>query len=262
MMKKKIKVIITLLLFIFSFYYTDKCVNLLKKNDPLMQTIIEKSKEYNINPINAIITNNTVIPGISGLNINLDKSYEKMKKIGNFDEALLVYEEIKPDMSYKNYYDKIIISNNQNNKISLVFNIKDLNIYNKISNILTKYNLKGNYYFQNSFFSNNIDQINSINDPILVNNLTNLSNYQDIIDYCLVHEISKEIPCQNNKKYTLLSGINIDNYHLTYTKNNYINSNIITYTFNKNNIKDLELVINYLLNNNIKIVSIDELIKE
>ena len=261
-MKKKFKIVLTILLFAFSFYYTDKCVNFLKRKDPLMQEIIKKSKEYNTCPINAIITNNTIIPGISGLNINLDKSYEKMKKLGNFDEALLVYEEIEPSLSYKDYYNKIIVSNNQNKKISLVFNIKDLDIYLEITKILNKYDIKGNYYFQNSFFSNNLNEISKIEDTILVNNLTNLSKYQSIIDYCLVHEISNKIPCQNNKKYTLLSGINIDNYHLTYTKNNYTNSNIITYTFNKNNIKDLDLVINYLLNNSIKIVSIDELIKE
>lgn len=262
MMKKHFTIIITILLFIFSFYYTDKCINILKRKDPLMQEIIKKSKEININPTNAIITNNTVIPGISGLNINLDKSYEKMKKLGSFNESLIVYEEILPNISYKNYYDKIIVSNNNNNKLSLVFNIKDLSIYQEINNILTKYQLKGNYYFQNSFFSNNIDDITKINDTILVNNLVNLSNYQHIIDYCLVDEISNQIPCQNNKKYTILSGINIDNYHLTYTKNNYNHSNVITYTFNKNNLKDLELIINYLLNNNIEIVSIDELIKE
>lgn len=262
MMKNKFKTFITILLFIFSFYYTDKCVSLLKRKDPLMKEIIKKSKDYNTSPINAIITNNTVIPGVSGLNINLNKSYEKMKKLGNFDEALLVYEEIEPSLSYKDYYNKIIVSNNQNNKISLVFNIKDLDIYSKISNILNKYNIKGNYFFQNSFFTNNIKEISQINDNILVNNLSNLSNYHNIIDYCLVYEISSQIPCQKNNKYTLLSTLNIDNYHLTYTKNNYINSNIITYTFNKNNIKDLEIVINYLLNNNINIVSIDELIKE
>lgn len=262
MMKKNLKIIITISLFIFSLYYTDKCVNFLKRKDPLMQEIIRKSKNYNTYPTNAIITNNTIIPGSSGLTINLNKSYEKMKKLGNFNEALLVYEEVSPSLSYKDYYNKIIVSNNHDNKISLVFNIKDLTIYQEISNILSKFNIKGNYYFQNSFFTNNVNEISQINDTILVNNLINLSNYQNIIDYCLVHEISNQIPCQKNRKYTLLSGINIDNYHLTYTKNNYINSNILTYTFNKKNIKDLELVINYLINNNINIVPINELIKE
>lgn len=262
MMKNKFKILITILLFIFSFYYTDKCVEYLKRKDPIMKEIIKKSKDYNIEPINAIITNNTIIPGISGLNINLNKSYEKMKKLGSFDESLLVYEEISPNLSYKDYYDKIIISNNQDNKKSLVFNIKDLEVYNEIVNVLNKYNVKGNYFFQNSFFSNNVNEISQINETILVNNLFNLSNHENVIDYCLVYEISDQIPCQNNNKYTLLSGINIDNYHLTFTKNNYTNSNILTYTFNKKNIKDLELVINYLLNNNIKLVSIDELIKE
>ena len=261
-MKNTFKITITIFLFIFSFYYTDKCVSLLKRQDPLMQEIINKSEKLNILPIDAIITNNTVIPGTKGLVINQEKSYEKMKKLGNYEETLLVYDEIIPSISYKDYYDKIIVSNNQNNKISLVFNIKDLTIYQEISNILNKYGLKGNYYFQNSFITNNISEIRNIDDTILVNNLANISKYSDIIDYCLVYEISNQIPCQNNSKYTILSGINIDNYHLTYTKNNFKNNKVITYTFNKKNIKDLDLVINYLLNNNMNIVTISELIQE
>lgn len=261
-MKKKFKIIITILLFIFSFYYTDKCVSLLKQHDPLMQEIVNKSKNLDTSPIDAIITNNTVIPGISGLIINQEKSYDKMKKLGTFSESLLVYEEVNPNISYKGLYNKIIISNNQDNRLSLVFNIKDLAIYQEINNILNKYNIKGNYYFQNSFFINNIKEISQIKETILVNNLTNLNKYSNIIDYCLVYEISKQIPCQSNSKYTVLSEINIDNYHLTYTKNNFNNNDIITYTFNKHNIKDLDLVINYLLNNNCQIVSINELLKE
>ena len=46
-MKLKFKIIITILLFIFSFYYTDKCVNILKQKDPLMKAIIKSSNEYN-----------------------------------------------------------------------------------------------------------------------------------------------------------------------------------------------------------------------
>ncbi len=136
MMKIKLKIITTIFLFIFSFYYTDKCVKLLKKKDPLMQEIIKKSELYNILPTDAIITNNTVIPGNNGIIVDVDKSYNKMKKLGNFNEALLVYDEVTPNISYKNYYNKIIVSNNKNNKISLVFNIKDLDVLNEINTIL------------------------------------------------------------------------------------------------------------------------------
>ena len=261
-MNKKFKVIITIFLFIFSFYYTDKCVTLLKKKDPLMEEIRNKSKLYNIDPIDAIITNNTIIPGSNGLVVNELKSYDKMKKLGTFNETLLVYDEVNPSLSYKDYYDKIIVSNNKNNKLSLIFNIKDISVYKEIKNILNKYDIKGNYYFKNSFLTNNINEIKNIEDTILVNNLINIKKYSELIDYCLVYEVSNQIPCKNHNKHTILSSINIDNYHLTYTKNNFKNNNILTYSFNKNNIKDLEIIINYLLNNNLEIVSITELLKE
>lgn len=261
MMKKKISTILTVTLFIFSFYYTDKCINILRNKDPIMKKIISKKSEYEILPIESIITKNTIIPGINGISINQIKSFNKMKKLGTYNEALLVYEEINPKVSYKDYYDKIIISNNKKNQLSLVFKIKDFETYKKINTILDKYNILGNYYFQNSFLSNNIELIKEINEPILVNNLINISKYKDIIDYCIIYEISDRIPCQDNYKYTLLSGMNIDNYHLTYTKSNYRNNNILTYTFNNKNVNDLDLIINYLLNNNVKILTIDELLK-
>lgn len=261
-MKKKLKIIITICLFLFSFYYTDKCVTILKRKDPLMEEIKNKSKLYNKNPIDAIITSNTIIPGSNGLIVNELKSYDKMKKLGTFNETLLVYDEVNPNISYKDYYNKIIVSNNKQNKLSLIFNIKDLSVYKEIKNILNKYHLEGNYYFSNSFLTNNINEIKNIDDTILVSNLVNINKYSDLIDYCLVSEISSNIPCKNQNKYTILSSINIDNYHLTYTKNNFKNNHILTYSFNKNNIQDLEIVLNYLLNNNLEIVKIDELLEE
>lgn len=230
--------------------------------DPLMQEIIKEGKKHNISPVNAIITQNTIIPGISGTSINLNKSYTKIKKLGHFNQSLLVYDKILPNISYKNHYNKIIIANKNNNKISLIFNIKDLTIYEKISQILDKYHVKGNYFFQNDFFINNINIIKKIKAPILVTNLNNLNNYYDLIDYCLAYEISNNIPCQDKQLYTILANINIDKYHLTYTKNNYTNYHVITYTFNKKNINDLDLIINFLLNNKMQIVLLDDLLNE
>ena len=44
-----------------------------------------------------------------------------MKSINEFKESLLVFDDIKPNKSINNHFDKIIISGNQNiNKISIV----------------------------------------------------------------------------------------------------------------------------------------------
>ncbi len=117
----KYKVIITIVLFIFSFLLIKSGSFLIRENDKLMKTIKEKQDIYNQEPINAIITNNTMIPGISGKKVNLKKSYQKMKGINEFQESLLVFDEIKPSKSINSIYDKVIVSGNQSiNKISIV----------------------------------------------------------------------------------------------------------------------------------------------
>ena len=115
------KIIITIILFIFSFLYLKNAVFFVRENDELMKIIKEKQEKYNIKPIDAIITNNTMIPGKSGRKVNLTLSYNKMKAINYFQESLLVYDKVLPNKSINNIYDKVIISGNfYNNKISII----------------------------------------------------------------------------------------------------------------------------------------------
>ena len=86
-----------------------------------MQTLKEKQSIYNIEPVDAIITEHVIIPGINGRKINLEKSYNNMKRINSFQESLLVFDEIKPSKTIDDIYDKVIVSGNQNiNKVSIV----------------------------------------------------------------------------------------------------------------------------------------------
>ena len=115
------RIIITIILFIFSFIYVKKASFLVRENDYLMKIIKDKKDIYNTPPIDAIITSHTMIPGISGKSINLNKSYNNMKRINKFQESLLIYDEIKPNKSINNIYDKVIISGNPKiNKISIL----------------------------------------------------------------------------------------------------------------------------------------------
>ncbi len=117
----KYKIIFTTILFLFSFLLIKSGVYFIKNNDSLMRILIEKQNEYYIEPIDAVITEHTMIPGISGKKINLNKSYQKMKGINEFKESLLVFDEIKPNKTTNNIYDKVIISGNPSvNKISII----------------------------------------------------------------------------------------------------------------------------------------------
>ncbi|MED4474613.1 MULTISPECIES: polysaccharide deacetylase family protein [Oceanobacillus] len=69
----------------------------IKKEDSLYMEIEEKSKEFEQPPVDAYIDDVwKKTPGRNGIKVNIDKSYEKMKDKGVFDESLLVYKEIPP----------------------------------------------------------------------------------------------------------------------------------------------------------------------
>ena len=247
-MKKILISIFTIMLFLFSYLYSKEAVNFLRYNDPLMQEIKDKQKTYNTKPINAIITNHFIIPGINGKSINLKKNFQKMKKINNFNESLLVYDIIYPDISINKHYDKIILSGNKKyNKISIILDIQNDVTLNKINSILKKNSI----YLD--LLSNNSQNSNFKNHLSLT--------YHSNINYCLTYNSSIDKQCINNKKYTIL-GHFINNYFLSQTKNLLDNGIVLVYRFNNQNYYDLTIILNYILNNNYQIVTIDELIKE
>ena len=126
----KYRIIITVILFIFSIIYIKHSILFIRNNDKLMKTLKEKQEIYNIKPVNAIITNQTIIPGINGKKINLEKSYNNMKSLNEFTESLLVFDIIKPSKSIKDYYDKVVVSGNQKiNQISLITKLDNLYCY-------------------------------------------------------------------------------------------------------------------------------------
>ena len=55
---------------VFSFYLTDFVTELAINSNPLMNNIKQNSNYYNIESVDAIIDDNTIIPGIKGKKVN------------------------------------------------------------------------------------------------------------------------------------------------------------------------------------------------
>ena len=55
-------------------------MNLLNSKDPLMVKLNNIKKDYEVLPVNAIIDNDTIVPGKKGLEVDIDKSYEEMRR--------------------------------------------------------------------------------------------------------------------------------------------------------------------------------------
>ena len=71
-----------------------------------IETIKEK---YEVKPVNAVLNEDTIVPGISGRQIDVLKSYEEMKSSGIFREELLVYKDLYPSSLLSNNKDKYIM---------------------------------------------------------------------------------------------------------------------------------------------------------
>ena len=119
---KLMRVIGLVTLICFTFFYTEKIISVSIEQDEIMIKLKEVESNYKTEPINAIINEDTIIPGNIGKSINMDTSYKEMKKIGYFEESLITYEDIYPNTSIYNNYNKYIISGNIYNKnVSLIY---------------------------------------------------------------------------------------------------------------------------------------------
>ena len=165
-----------LVLVLFSFFYTDRVMNFINKKDPLMNKIDLLKDKYEVLPVNAVLDSNTIIPGVKGKSVDLDKSYENMKVSGIFREDYLVYNDILPSEMLSNNMDKYIIGGNtSSNRVSLL--------------VITNYD--------------NIDKIKNNNITIFLNHkdvyINNITTKQKIC-----HEIS--LFCINYNSGNELSG--------------------------------------------------------
>ena len=123
-MKKYFQIIGIISLACFSFMFTEKTALMVRNSDSLMQTIKENEAQYEVKSINASIEGNTIIPGIGGKKVNGSKSYTNMKRLGQFNANLLLYDYILPEVSLTKNYDKYVIGGNpRKNMVSLIIKI-------------------------------------------------------------------------------------------------------------------------------------------
>jgi len=85
-MKNIIKFFGLLSLIGFSFFYTDKVMDVIAEQDEIMIKITNTKDNYYISPKDATIKGNFLIPGSNGREVDTEKSYNNMKSIGIYNE--------------------------------------------------------------------------------------------------------------------------------------------------------------------------------
>lgn len=277
------KIVSVIFLTLFSFYYTNKTIDIIRETDPIMKEIKKSNNKYYKKAIDAKVSKNTIIPGLTGRKIDYKKSFKKMKKYGNYNEALTVFKETKPTISIDNIYNRYIkVGNNEKKSVSFVFKIeKDTNIDNikNINNILVNKNIKSTIFIDGLFLENNLDLVNTfINSELEILNYDNsykeiyfssAINYLNNITgksakYCYADYDNEEIInlCSKLKLHTILPTIKVGNYPYKEIKNKLQNASIISIPINTSTEIELSTVIDYIKSRGYTFMTLDELLNE
>lgn len=128
--------------------------------DDLYKKIKIFGDEQKIEPIDAKVDRVwKAIPGYNGLGVNIEASYKKMKKSGNFDERLVVYEEITPNVHLEDLASEPIYRGNpQKTMVALLINVAWGNEYiPEILKTLNDLQSKVTFFFDGSWVKKNPD---------------------------------------------------------------------------------------------------------
>ena len=279
-MKKLFECIGLIMLVVLSFFGTEKIANVIKDNDDIMKQIKEAKTQYIIEPIDASIIDNKIIPGIAGSTINVKDSYKKMKKLNKFNSNLLVYEKVLPNNSVNRVFNKYVISGNKNKlEVGILFLIDNKDEIDDVINILG--NNKATFFIDGYWFENNNNKIiELINNGHTVGNLGYNKDYSssgvswmnNIVTkigsqsntYCY-NDTENEYSlnrCALNESYTIKPSLVIKYNPLITIKNNLTNGSIIALEVNQININELKLIIEYINSKGLNIVNMEKLLTE
>lgn len=178
-MKKFFECIGMVTLVCCSFFFTEKTVHVVKEADHIMVEIEKAKENHTIESIDAKIEKNTIIPGLYGKIVDEEKSYEKMKRLGSYQESLLVYRKQAPNVSIEDNRDYYIISGNpKKNMITFVFLVEGRDNPSKIESILKQKDVKASFFVDETWFEKNNDAIYSwIADDYTIGNLSYHRDY-------------------------------------------------------------------------------------
>ena len=268
-MKRYLEYFGFVILAIFSFFYTAKTSMVIKNMDDIMIKIKEEKDNNSISPIDSYIDGDTIVPGISGREVNINASYDAMKKVGIYSSSLLVYNKIKPNISIFNNYNKYIIKgNSKKNQVSLIFKVDNDSI-NQVVNILDKYNAKANFF---SKYELNDSILNLVSKGHNVGSISNKEWLSTLVmkvanqkyGYCYLEDKDKEIldMCSMNKYFVIMPSIITKNTPTLTIKKNLESGLIISMDLNKEVINELEFIIRYIKSKGLDIVNLETLLEE
>ncbi len=281
-MKKIYPIIVVLSLSLFSFFYTQKVIDFIRSSDPIMQSIKASESNHKVDPINATISDNTIVPGVNGKVIDYDKSYQKMKKYGKYNESLTVFKEATPAISIDDYYDKYISQGSGiNNDVSLVFTVNSQDNVMNIVNILTENNTLATFFVDGLWLENNRNLATYMAEEGFELEILNYDNrYEELYfssslnflksitnltpKYCFAKYDNKEVLelCSKLNLHTIIPTVITGNYPYSDVKTKLTKGAIIGFDINSSTEIELPTIINYIKQKGFVLNTLDSLLSE
>lgn len=264
-MKNYYKYILITIFALFSFYYSNKIIELSEKNNVLLVSIENYAKEKNYKCREGSITADGIILGLSGVTVNKDRSYNNMKGT-TFNERLIEYDENKCILNKENNLDKYIIKGNDYNyNASLIIDVDNGKYFDKMIKISDNKNVEINLLMNFNMLSNSIERIDNHSNILFKGNSEKeLNNFIKILHnefYCVKTNDYDVIEECKKVKLNSIKAINYINNDLLINTKKILDKGIIIFIKEtNNNLNELSATINYIKSRGYKIVSINELL--
>lgn len=254
-MKNLFRCIGLISILLFSFYYTEKVSDIVINNSYLVSEINKVKENYEIEAVSAEITDEYIVPGIVGSNVNVLQSYNNMKSLNVFNEYYLVYDKVYPNISLENNKEKIIKSGNkQKNAVAIIVqDNEDILKYSQEKKIkLTRLTIYETFN-KESFFeqiNNDIHNYQKLEKLLDINNLnTNICYLKDDInEYC-------------SKKYKVIETVNLNKLNVGNIIKS-VSSGYIILISNNVSLTDYKLLLKQIYYQNLNVVPLSSLISE
>ena len=274
MLKKILKISAVLLLVGFSFFYTEKVTLIARNSDPIMRAIKKEESNKKVSNVNPVINKDEYIMGINGCEIDVDKSYSKMRSVGEFKEELIVMKETSND---KDLTDKYVIGgNNKEKNVSLIF-IVNKDIDSKLTDYINDKNIKVNYFIDGKYLEENMITVKFLSENSNIYYLGENEEYSD--ENMLYHNNLISMNGSNEPKYCFTSDKDnntlklCNDYDMVTIKSDIIKDNIykrikdklnngVIFAIDSDNIDEIKVSINYILSKGYNIISLEDLLSE
>lgn len=262
-------------LVMFSFFYTEKAVNIANNKDPIMKSIMTYEEDTSNKCIEGSVSEEGVILGVNGYTVNVNRSYSNMRGIG-FDEDLLVFDESGCNVTKEKYLDKYIIKGNEyKNSVSLMVLVNDGKYLENLNKIALEKDIKLSFVVDVSILENNVELFTNLYDnghDILFggSDKEELKKYVSIMKsidkdsekYCVYVDSDVINICEDEKINSIKSEIFIEKNYLMNIKDFVEKGNLIILKENEYLVKELSASVNFIKAKGINIESVSKHLSE